>query len=136
MTGFEYAMPVRYFEIDQQGVVFNGWYLAYLDEAMSAYLSHCGLPYADLLAGGHDLMLVHTELDWTGSLRWGDVGAIAVSTEKLGTTSLTLAFDVRRSGVSVCRARNVYVCIASGTGAAGSTGKRPLPEDLRAVLAG
>ena len=114
--------------------MFNGWALTYLDEAMSAYLSHRGLPYADLIASGHDVMLVHTELDWTGSLRWGDLAEVEVSTERLGTTSLTLAFDVRRDAgdaVSVCTARTVYVCIA-----AGGTGKQPLPEALRAALSG
>ena len=113
MTAFEYSMPVRYFEMDQQGVGFNAWYLAYLDEAMSAFLVHRGLPYAELVAGGHDLMLVHTELDWTGSLRWGDAGAVRVEVARLGTTSLTLAFDVRAGDLSVCRARSVYVCIGT-----------------------
>ena len=131
MTGFVYEVPVRYAEVDQQGVVFNGWYLTYLDEAMAAYLTARGLPYADLIATGHDVMLVHTELDWTGSLRWGDVASVAVSTEKLGTTSVTLAFHVHRGGLSVCRARTVYVCIAAGT-----ADKRSIPDALRLALSG
>ncbi|MFI7589508.1 acyl-CoA thioesterase [Spongisporangium articulatum] len=127
---FEYAQPVRYFEIDGQGVVFNAWYLAYMDEAINAYLGHRGVDYATLVASGYDLQLVHTELDWTTSLRYGDVGAVAVRTEALGTTSLTIGFEIRRGegGPAVCTARSVYVCISVGGG------KVPLPDLLRTNL--
>ena len=63
---------VRYLEVDRQGVVFNMWYLAYLDDAMTAFLGDGGLPYGDMLAAGYDVQVVHTELDWHGPLGFGE----------------------------------------------------------------
>src|ERR671922_7578 len=59
---FTFPIQVRYLEADQQGVVFNMWYLAYFDDAMAAFLAHGGLTYPDLMAAGWDVQLVHTDL--------------------------------------------------------------------------
>jgi acyl-CoA thioester hydrolase len=119
----------RYLEVDRQGVVFNMWYLAYFDDAIAAYLATLGHPYPDLLAGGHDVMLVHTELDWSGALRYGDRAEVRVVPEAVGRTSFTLRYDVLRDGVTLCRARAVYVVVATD-----DNGKRPVPDWLRAEL--
>jgi acyl-CoA thioester hydrolase len=131
---YRHEFPVRYLEVDQQGVVFNAWYLAYLDEAMTGFLHHHGLPYADLQEGGHDVQVVHTELDWRGALRFGDVAQIAVRTEAIGRTSFTLAFEVRAAGAPAeatptATARTVYVCIRLD-----GSGKTPIPDRLLKAL--
>ena len=127
---YVHRVEVRYLEVDRQGVVFNGWYLAYFDDAMSGLLAHGGLPYPELLADGYDVMLVHTELDWTAGVGFGDDVTVEVSTERIGTTSFTLAFAVRRSAEVVCRARTVYVVVAVE-----DYTKREVPSRLRAALA-
>lgn len=126
---FTHSVDVRYLEVDQQGVVFNMWYLAYLDDAMTAYLLAGGLPYTEMIEAGHDVQLVHTELDWAGSLGWGDRADIDVSTSRLGTTSFTLDFVVRARGRDVATARTVYVVVGTD-----GSGKRPVPDRLRAAL--
>lgn len=126
---FEHPLTVRYLEVDQQGVVFNSWYLAYLDDALTAFLEHRELPYRALLDSGHDVQLVHTELDWSGGLGFGDQASVAVEVASVGTTSFTLAFEVRRAGTPVCTARTVYVCVSTD-----GSGKRPLTDALRAAL--
>jgi acyl-CoA thioesterase FadM len=40
-----------------QGVVFNGWYLTYFDEAFTACLGARGLSYQALLEAGFDFQL-------------------------------------------------------------------------------
>jgi hypothetical protein len=49
-----FSMPIvpRYAEIDQQGVVFNGHYLTWFDEACTAFFDHVGMTYPVLVAGG------------------------------------------------------------------------------------
>lgn len=126
---FSHTVEVRYLEVDQQGVVFNMWYLAYLDDAMTAYLLSGGLPYRDMLEEGYDVQLVHTEVDWVGSLGWGDRADIEVSTSRLGTTSFTLDFAVRTGGRDVATARTVYVVVGTD-----GSGKRPVPDRLRTAL--
>ena len=110
---------MRYLEVDQQGVVFNMWYLGYFDEAMSAFLAEGGLPYRDLLDSGHDVQLVHTEIDWASSLAWGDDAEVEVGVVAVGRTSFTLGFAVRAGGAQV---------------ATDGTGKRPIPDQLMAAL--
>jgi len=127
---YRHKLAVRYMEVDQQGVVFNAWYLAYMDEALTGWFEHIGLPYAELLAGGCDAQLVHTELDWTGGLGFGDDASIEVRALGAGRTSFTVGFTIRRGEETLVRARTVYVCIAADGG-----GKREVPEKLRAAFA-
>lgn len=129
-AAFTHRVQVRYLEVDRQGVVFNMWYLAYLDDAMSAFLAARGVPYPQLLDAGHDVQLVHTELDWTAGLRFGEEVAITVSVESVGRSSFTLAFVLAQGAAESCTARTVYVCVATD-----GTGKRMLPDPLRAALA-
>ena len=65
---FEWSTKVRYMEVDAQGVVFNGWYLTYFDEAFSAFLAARGLPYSELMDASFDVQLVRSEIDWKSGL--------------------------------------------------------------------
>jgi acyl-CoA thioester hydrolase len=125
-----FPLTVRYMEVDAQGVVFNGWYLTYFDEAMSAFLTARGLPYAKMIEAGYDVQLVRSEIDWRSGLRWQDTAEVAVSTARIGRTSFALDFEVRRDGHEVtCSGRTVYVLIA-----ADGSGKREIPELIAGVL--
>ncbi len=126
---FEHPVNVRYLEVDRQGVVFNAWYLAYFDDALTAWQAHMGFPYTEMMAAGFDLQLVHSEIDWTGSLGFGDQAAVAVEVTDVGRTSFTLSFTVRRDGQPVAAARTVYVCVGTD-----GNGKRPIPDRLLAAL--
>ena len=127
-----FAFPVvpRYAEVDQQGVVFNSHYLVWFDEAFTGFLAHLGLPYPEMIAGGCDVMLARTELDYAAPVRWGDDVVVAVAPQRVGTTSFTLRFVVRRGdGVDAVAGRTVYVCVDASTYT-----KRPVPEALAAAL--
>ena len=126
---FEHRVDVRYLEVDQQGVVFNMWYLAYFDDAMTAFLSHRGMDYDDLTAAGFDVMLVHAELDWRGGVGWRDEVRVAVSPSRIGTSSFTLDFQVCRGTEALVDGRIVYVVVATD-----GSGKQPIPPALLAAL--
>jgi acyl-CoA thioester hydrolase len=141
---FEHPFTVRYFEVDAQGVVFNGWYLGYFDEAMAHFLAARGLPYKAMLDAGYDVQLVRSEIDWRAGLRWQDRARVAVSTARLGRTSFTLDFEVRRyppedavqdavDGAApyevTCTGRTYYVVIATD-----GSGKREIPDLVAAAL--
>ena len=136
MEPYRHPLAPRYLEIDAQGVVFNAWYLAYFDDAMTAFLGARGLPYAQMMADGYDVMLKRTEIDWSAGLRYGDAAHIAVDVAAIGTTSFTLSFDVVRTGEdgapeTVCRGRTVYVMVTAPGNA-----KTPIPDRIRALLTG
>jgi acyl-CoA thioester hydrolase len=122
---------VRYLEVDQQGVVFNMWYLGYFDEAMTRFLEEGGLSYRLMLDSGYDVQLVRTEIEWRLPLRWPDEVRVDVSVESVGTTSFRLRFDVYSGvgGPAVATGRTVYVVVSTD-----GSGKRSIPERLRAVL--
>ena len=126
-----FVLPVRvqFFEVDLQGVVFNMWYLAWFDNAMTAYLAELGFPYGDMKRLGWDVQLVHTEVDWRGGATFGDELGVEVTTDRIGTTSFTLAFRVLRGEEELVTAKTVYVVIGFD-----GSGKRPVPDDLRAAL--
>jgi acyl-CoA thioester hydrolase len=126
---FVHPVNVRYLEVDVQGVVFNMWYLAYVDDAMTGFLDAHGLRYPALLEAGWDLQVVHAELDWRGGLRWGDKVGVAVRLLGFGRTSFRLGFEFRRNGEAAATAEMVYVCVATD-----GSGKRPIPDMLRAGL--
>lgn len=130
---FEMPVTVRYHEIDAQGVVFNMWYLAWFDEAFTAFLEHRGLPYQAMLDAGFDVQVVHTELDYRAGVRWRDDVRVAVGAGHLGRTSFTIEFAVHR-GTAECpevvvTGSTVYVVIGTD-----GSGKRPIPGRLLAAL--
>jgi acyl-CoA thioester hydrolase len=99
-----WSAPVRYAEVDQQGVVFNSHYLLYCDEAMGAFCVQRGLD--DFVAL---VRLVTSNLTWSGPARWGDVIDVDVRCTKVGRTSATLAFDVQAGARPCCHVETVYV---------------------------
>ncbi|HZG89402.1 MAG TPA: thioesterase family protein [Pseudonocardia sp.] len=134
MQVYEFPLTVRYFEVDAQSVVFNGWYLHYFDEAMAHFLAARGLPYPAMLDTGHDVQLVRSEIDWKAGLRWQDRVRVAVSTARLGRTSFALDFQVRRYPDAgpyevTCSGRTVYVVVATD-----GSGKREIPAVIADAL--
>ena len=126
---FTHPVRVQFFEVDLQGVVFNMWYLAWFDTAMSRFMASLGFPYDDTTRDGWDVQLVHTELDWTGGATFGDELGVEVSTDRVGTTSFTLGFRVLRCDELLVTAKTVYVVVGTD-----GSGKRVVPDDLRAAL--
>ena len=134
-----FSLPVvpRYAEIDQQGVVFNGHYLTWFDEASTAYFEGLGVSFADLNADHYDLKVRRAEVNYLSSVRWRDEVRVAVRCAAVGTSSITLEFEVWRRGsedgdLEVCAVtgRSVYVVVSTQDWA-----KRAIPKVLRAVLA-
>ncbi len=126
---FVHPIAVRYLEVDQQRVVFNMWYLAYLDDAMTAFLLEGGLPYSQMIDRGCDVQLVHTELDWRGSLTWSSSATVLVGLANVGRTSFMLQFEFRLLDQIVATASSVYVSVHTD-----GSGKRDVPPFLIEAL--
>jgi acyl-CoA thioester hydrolase len=106
-----WSAPVRYAECDQQGIVFNGHYLTYADEAVVPVLRGLGVPYEDLLARGLDISVVAAELQWSAPARWGEVVDVDGVVERVGRTSFTVAFTISVGERLCCRVRTTYVMV-------------------------
>jgi acyl-CoA thioester hydrolase len=134
----EFSLPIvpRYAEVDQQGVVFNAHYLTWFDEACTGLLDHLGVVYPDLIAGGYDFQVVHTEIDFAVPVRWRDAVRVTAECERIGSSSFTIAFAVLRRAAGdqervAVTGRNVYVVVSTADWA-----KRPVPGPLREALTG
>lgn len=121
----------HYYQFDQQGVVFNMWYLAFAEEARNAFLAAEGFPLAALLASGHDTQVVHVDIDWKAALRYGNKLTADVTPGRIGTTSFSLNFSFKVAGQVRARSTVTYVIIDSST-----QRKTSLPPELRALLGG
>lgn len=118
-----WSAPVRYAEVDQQGVVFNAHYLLYCDEAMGSFCIERGLQeFVELVR------LVSSTLTWTAPARWGDVVDVQVSCTRVGRTSATLAFAITAGGRPCCAVETTYV-YTDADGAA-----VPIPDEIRERL--
>jgi acyl-CoA thioester hydrolase len=134
VSTFSLQVVPRYAEVDQQGVVFNGHYLTWFDEACTGFLDHLGVTYPGLIDTGHDIQVVHSEIDYLTAVRWRDSVRVAVQCERIGSTSFTLRFTVLRRNDdadehAAVRGHNVYVVVSTDDWA-----KRPIPAALRDAL--
>jgi acyl-CoA thioester hydrolase len=117
-----WSAPVRYAEVDQQGIVFNSHYLLYCDEAMGAYCTERGM--LDLAERVH---LVASSLTWQAPARWGELIEVDAHCAKVGRTSFVIHFDLRVGDRVCCAVDTTYVLVEDGR-------PRPLPEPVRALL--
>lgn len=125
-----WSAPVRYAECDQQGIVFNGHYLTYADEAATAWLGHTGVAYDAMLARGLDMRVVASELTWAAPAKWGDVVEVDAHAARIGRTSYTVELVIRVGERTCCTVRTTYVLTdLDGTPV-------PVPDDLREAWTG
>src|SRR5688572_4571528 len=123
---YRHSLRVRYGEVDQQGVVFNAHYLAYMDDALENWLSTLG----DLRSThGWDMMLKKTTVEWQGSVGSGDVLDVDLGILHWGRTSWTLGYLGSCRGVPVFTGEVVYVSVRLGDNTAMET-----PGAIRAAL--
>jgi acyl-CoA thioester hydrolase len=131
-TGFRFStrLRVRWAEIDAQGVVFNGNYLTYFDVGVTEYWRAIGLTYPDrFLAAGVDTFTVKTTIEYANPARYDDELDVCVRTAKLGRTSLTLAFEIRRGAERLVTGDIVYVCVDPAT-----RKPTPVPDVFRRTI--
>ncbi len=109
---YRHTIAVRWGEVDQQGVVFNAHYLAYMDDAMETWLRPIR-PLGDRLRW--DMMLKRCTIEWHGPLGARDLLDVDVAVARWGRTSWDLGYRGTCGGRLVFTARVVYVSVASGT---------------------
>jgi len=99
-----WSAPVRFAEVDAQGIVFNSHYLLYCDEAMGTFCAQRGLrEFVELVR------LKTSTLTWNASATWGETIEVYAACIKVGRTSLTMTFDVRVGDRTCCAVETIYV---------------------------
>lgn len=127
------TQKIRYSDCDPQGIVFNGNYARYWDDAMTDWFEEAGFGGEQLGGSGIDMVTARLEMDFKASAGLGDVLETGIEVERFGNTSMTLAFTTRRlsDGVVVTEGREVAVFVDPDT-------FRPtaVPDSIREALGG
>ncbi|WP_456695352.1 acyl-CoA thioesterase [Aeromicrobium sp. P5_D10] len=127
---YRHPIQARYLEVDAQGVVFNMWFLGYVDDAFNGYLKSLGLRSAELIEHDVDLQVVRSELDFHGAFHFDEEAAMLVRCDEVGRKSVKMSFELVRGEETLTTVRVVYVAIHRGGGS------RLVPDAIRDLLVG
>lgn len=122
-----YERKIRYSDCDPQGIVFNGNYFTYMDDAVTDYFDAFGEAWEELHKAGYDIVLGHVEVDFRSSARLGETLVTGVQVVQVGNTSITYQLKSwdKVSGRTVIEATKVQVMVDAAT-----LQKRPVPSAL------
>ncbi len=127
---FTHRLRVRYVECDMQGRAFNAHYLTWFDLAHTELLRATVGSYADVVAGGSDLVVAEAQIRYRGAAHFDDELDIDILLEPLSATSMTSRYTVRRTQDTLTEGWIRHVCVDAATYA-----KRPWPDALRDAVA-
>jgi len=122
-----YERKIRYSDCDPQGIVFNGNYFTYMDDAVTDFFDAFADTWDQLHKAGHDIVLGHVEVDFRSSARLFETLVTGVRVVQVGNTSITYQLKSwdKVSGRTVIEATKVHVMVNAST-----LQKRPVPSAL------
>ncbi len=124
---FTHRLRVRWMEVDAQQVVFNGHYLTYLDVGISEYWRAVGLPYPEGIKHEQgDIFVRRNTLEYHAPARLDDWLDIGVRCERIGNSSITIAWAIWAQGRLLVTGETVYVHTSLLTGKS-----VPVPASVR-----
>jgi len=121
-----YTRKIRYSDTDLQGIVFNGNYFTYFDDALTDLFELLDLTPDRLEASGFDVVTAHASADFLASARIGDELDTHVRLDRIGTTSIVFVLEGLVGATQVVRGTVVWVTVDRDT-----YEKIPVPDELR-----
>lgn len=97
---FVATLPVRFADVDHAGIVYYPRFFHYFHVAFEELFAARMGPraYVDLLDRDRiGFPAVHAEADYRAPLRFGDTALVELSVARLGATSITFRYQVRRA---------------------------------------
>jgi acyl-CoA thioester hydrolase len=114
---YRHTIRVRYGEVDQQGVVFNAHYLAFVDDSVEHWLEDLRVAQrlgAEAGLAGWDFMLKKATIEWQGSVGSGDRLVIGAAISRWGRSSFEAHFRGTCGERRVFDAAITYVTVKKG----------------------
>ena len=110
---FFWEATVRYYELDPQGVMHNANYVAFFDQATTAYFKHVNYDYlSDIKETKKDFHTVQVLVQYNKPLYFDQDIEIGVKIKEIGNSSMTwiMGMFLKETGelVSSCEAVHVY----------------------------
>ena len=107
---FAHRIRVGFDETDAQGVVYYGRYMPYFDRARVEYLR--GLGILRHVAGQPEFAMRAQHVEYHAPARFDDELEVFARAERVGTTSITWAFDAYKAGSGEHLASATQVVVA------------------------
>ena len=125
------TQKIRYSDCDPQGIVFNGNYARYWDDAVTDWFEEAGFGGVELGGIGADVVTARLEIDFKAAAALGDTLETEAGVERFGNTSMTVDVTTRRisDGQVVASGRAIYVFVDPG-----DFTPVPVPDEIRAAL--
>jgi len=104
---------IRYSDCDPQGIVFNGNYARYWDDAATDWLEELGLGGPELGGNGVEVVTARLEIDFKSAARLGEMLETSIQVAKFGTASMDLEVQTvnASSGDIVAAGKLVWVFV-------------------------
>ena len=119
MTPFRTTRRVDFADTDQAGIVHFANFFRYMEAAEVAFLRERGLSVQLDWEGQHlGFPRGAATCDYLKPARFDEVLDIAVTVDRLGTKSVTYAFEFTRGGAVLARGKLTSVCCRIGDGRA------------------
>jgi YbgC/YbaW family acyl-CoA thioester hydrolase len=123
---------VRWSDVDHAGIIFYGAYVRFFEIAETEMFRSVGLPYGELFDRLEIwLPRVHLDCDFTYPARLDDQLRVVAYVPRIGTSSITLQFDVVHLGTGRLAAAGHEVLVSTDRKTLRPT---PLPAELRRAL--
>ena len=124
---------IRFDDVDGAGIVYYPQYFHLCHAAFEDFFdTAASISYSELIRGRRlGFPTVAIESSFSAPLSYGDVAVVELAVERLGTTSATFSYRVRRrrDGVACFTATVTTVLIDLDSQQA-----QPIPDDLRTIL--
>ena len=126
-------LKVRFGDCDPAGLVYYPTIFHYCHVAMEEFFAErCGISYAQLMADERiGFPTVNVQSEFFTPLVYGDEVEIEVSVSRVGRSSVTFEYRVRRAGDQQLCARSTQVQVAMNLDTRRAV---PLPEHYRSLL--
>ncbi len=125
MYRFVVDVPLRWVDVDSEGVVNNAVYLSLMEQARFLYFEELGL----LRARRIEFVLAEAAVKFLKPGRMGMRPQVAACTKSLGGSSFRMAFEVRANDDVLASCEAVLVFVDD------EMKSRPIPEHARQALA-
>ena len=108
---FVWETRIRFVDTDASGRIHYTSMFRHFEVAEQEFLREAGCPFTSAALEDVSFPRVHVECDYRSELRYDDLIQIAMTVERLGRSSYTLAFLVTCEGREAAHGRIVVVCI-------------------------
>jgi 4-hydroxybenzoyl-CoA thioesterase len=130
---FSTTFTARFGDVDPAGIIYFARFLDFFHRALEAYFDEgLGYPYAEMVLRRRiGVPVVRIEGDFTVPVAFGEKFSVEVLPKKLGRSSMSFEYTVRKEGLDKACAVFTITHVATDLDAFRPV---PIPDDLRAAL--